>query len=264
VTPRRTIGGKGLNSGIRGGLWEKKHSDAMGESVFLFGWCVLRQTTQRNGTGLVLRGKPLTYADITADTGWPERTLQRWMARLQQAGYIEVSHSVYSRMVIRILNAKKFNPKQLDLPTSPCPSSTPEVAYSSTPTQADLTPLALADITTKSGGLKEGTEFEQKHLRSGVVATAPDSLNPWKVLGSNLPMGSPGFQKLFEHYFATRNGNPLSDAMERAIQSANKRGVKVPPQFFDAKRTIEHREAEELASPAETERPELEELPWAK
>ena len=72
MTPKRTpIGGKRLNSGIRGGLWEKKHSDAMGESVFLFGWLILRQTTQRNGTGLVLRGKPLTYADITSDTRWP-------------------------------------------------------------------------------------------------------------------------------------------------------------------------------------------------
>jgi hypothetical protein len=255
-----------LNSGIRGGLWEKKHSDAMGESVFLFGWLVLRQTTQRNGTGLVLRGKPLTYADITADTGWPERTLHRWMARLQQAAYIEVSHSVYSRMVIRILNAKKFNPKQLDLPTYPGPSSTPEVADSSRPTQAYLTRPPLADITTKSGLLKEGAEFEQKHLRSGVAAaaTASDTLNPWKVLGSDLPMGNPRFQKIFEHYYATRNGNLLSDAMERAIQRALKIGAKVPPPFYDAKRTVERREADELASPAESERPELEELPWAK
>jgi hypothetical protein len=228
----------------------------MGESVFLFGWLVLRQTTQRNGTGLVLRGKPLTYADITADTGWPERTLRRWMARLRKAGYVEVKHSVYSRMVIRILNAKKFNPKQLELPTAHPPSSRPDVA--------DLTRPTLADITTKSGRLKEGAEFEQKHLRSGIAAAVFDSLDPWKVLGSDLPMGSPGFQKIFEHYYATRNGNLLSDAMERAIQLASKRGVKVPPPFFDAKRTVERREAEELASPAETERPELEELPWAK
>jgi hypothetical protein len=264
MTPRRAIGGRHLNSGIRGGLWEKKHSDAMGESVFLFGWLVLRQTTQRNGTGLVLRGKPLTYADITTDTGWPERTLQRWMARLQEAGYIEVSHSIYSRMVIRILNAKKFNPKQLDLPTLSSQSSTPEVADLSMPTQADSSTPLLADITTKSGGLKEGTEFEQKHLGSGVAAaaTASDTLNPWKVLGSDLPMGSPKFQAIFQHYFATRNGNPLSDAMERAIQKANKEKVKVPPQFFEAKRSVERREAEELASYADSERPELEDLPW--
>jgi hypothetical protein len=48
MTPRRAIGGKGLNSGIRGGLWEKKHSDAMADAVWLFGWLVLRQTTERN------------------------------------------------------------------------------------------------------------------------------------------------------------------------------------------------------------------------
>ena len=76
-------------------------------------------------------------------------------------------------------------------------------------------------------------------------------------------MGSPRFQRIFEHFGATRNGNSLSDAMERAIQSANKRGVKVPPKFFEAKRTVERREVEESAAPA-TERPELEELPWRK
>jgi len=109
---------------------------------------------------------------------------------------------------------------------------------------------------------KEGVKLSKRSEAEG--AAAPDSLNPWKILGSDLPMGSPRFQGIFEHYFATRNGNPLSDAMERAIVSANKRGVKVPPPFFDAKRTVERREAEELGSPADTERPELEELPWAK
>jgi len=76
-------------------------------------------------------------------------------------------------------------------------------------------------------------------------------------------MGSPRFQKIFEHYFAARNGNLLSDAMERAIQRANKEGVKVPPKFFEAKRGVERREAEEFAAPGEVI-PELEAEPWAK
>jgi hypothetical protein len=76
-------------------------------------------------------------------------------------------------------------------------------------------------------------------------------------------MGSPKFQRIVEHFFATRNGNPLSDAMERAIQLANKRGVKVPPPFFDAKRVIERREAEEVSAPSEVI-PELEAEPWAR
>jgi hypothetical protein len=150
MTPKRAIGGKALNSGIRGGLWDAKHYDRMGDAVWLFGWLVHRQTTQTNGTGLVLRGLPLTYAEISADTGWQERTLQRWMARLRRAGYIEVKHSIYSRMVIRILNAKKFSPKQFDL------------ALSSPPDVAEISPPTVMEMGTKSGGLKEGTEIEQK------------------------------------------------------------------------------------------------------
>jgi hypothetical protein len=106
---------------------------------------------------------------------------------------------------------------------------------------------------------------EQLTLQHG-VAVAPavsHSLNPWKLLGSDLPMGSPKFQRIVEHFFATRNGNPLSDAMERAIQLANKRGVKVPPPFFDAKRVIERREAQEVSAPSEVI-PELEAEPWAR
>jgi hypothetical protein len=165
MTPKRTIGGKTLNSGIRGGLWEKKHSDAMGLAVFLFGWLIHRQTTQRNGTGLVLRGKPLTYEDISADTGWPVRTLQRWMARLKREGYIEVQYSIYGRMVIRILNAKKFNPKQFDLPIFSNSSRPPTVAEVPTPT--------VAEVTTKSGGFKEGALGLSRNFFGGA---APDRL----------------------------------------------------------------------------------------
>jgi hypothetical protein len=120
----------------------------------------------------------------------------------------------------------------------------------------------LARLLTPPESTKEEAKLSKR--REVVGATAPDSSNPWKVLGSDLPMGSPKFQKIFEHYFATRNGNPVSDAMERAIQLANKQGVRVPKPFFDAKRTIERREAEELASLAGVERPELEELPWGR
>ena len=77
---RRSARATDLNSGIRGALFEKKHSDAMGEAVFLFGWLVTRQTKPN---GLVYGGHHFTYPEISEESGWPVRTLQRWMARLQ-------------------------------------------------------------------------------------------------------------------------------------------------------------------------------------
>jgi hypothetical protein len=91
-----------------------------------------------------------------------------------------------------------------------------------------------------------------------------DFFNPWKLLRSDLPMGSLSFQGLFRHYAATRKDNPLSEAMERTIQQANKQGVRVPPPFFEAKRKVERREKAELAGPVGGEIPELEAEPWAK
>lgn len=104
-----------LNSGIRGGLWEKKHSDAMGSAVFLFGWLVHRQTKEVHGSGLVWRGHPFTYEEISAGSGWPVATVRTWMRRLVEKRYIEVRYTCYKQMVIRIPKAKKFGAKQIHL-----------------------------------------------------------------------------------------------------------------------------------------------------
>ena len=162
MTPKRAIGGKGLNSGIRGGLWDEKHRKKMGPALCLFGKLVHWQTKQKNGEGLVLGGRTLTYQEISDDTHWSVRSLQRWMARLRKHGYIDVKHSSYSKMVIRILHAKKFNPQQLEFPATGQEPSAPNVAEmtaSSPPEVAELSPPDVADMDTKSGGLKERTDF---------------------------------------------------------------------------------------------------------
>lgn len=149
------FGGRHLNAGIRGGLFEVKHWDKMGDAIWLFGWLVHRQTKQR---GLVLGGHALTYREIQEDTGYPERTLRRWMARLQREGYVSVKHSSYCKLVVTVLNAKKFNPRQLELPVPAQESTRPEMADSTCP--------SLADTAARSGRLKEGAESEQKIPRS--------------------------------------------------------------------------------------------------
>jgi len=163
--------------------------------------------------------------------------------------------------LMRYEKAAKFPRLEMpdNLPERLCDAHIAATGDSQSPRAAMFPPHRSS---TPAASTKEGVKLSKRREVEG--AAAPDSLNPWKVLGSDLPMGSPQFQRIFEHYFATRNGNPISDAMERTIVSANKRGVKVPPPFYDAKRNVERREAEELASPVGIERPELEELPWAK
>ena len=133
-----------FNSGVRGGLFEKKHSDAMGESIFLFGWLVTRQT---KSDGLVFGGHAFTYPEISEESGWPVRTLERWMARLRAGGYVRVKHTTYCRMIIWVLNPKKFSP-----------STPPEMAD----LNASPTPPTVADSTARSGGLKHRSVIGSK------------------------------------------------------------------------------------------------------
>lgn len=170
LAPRAAIGGKGMNSGIRGGLWDEKHFRRMGSAIWLFGWLVHRQTTQRHGEGLVLRGKGIDYTTISEDTGFSERTLQRWMATLIRGGYVSVKHTCYKRLVIRVLNAKKFAPLQLALPQS-FPQGNPQ-SY----------PPTLAVIGTKNGGFKEGVKIERQKTTTTAhtarrAVTPPEDVN---------------------------------------------------------------------------------------
>jgi hypothetical protein len=80
----------------------------MGNAVWLFGWLLLRQTTEGKDQGLVLRGKPITYHFIEQDTGFLIETVRRWLRTLRRAGYISTQQT-RAGLRITIQKAKKFN-----------------------------------------------------------------------------------------------------------------------------------------------------------
>lgn len=162
--------GKHLNTGLRGGLLTDRHYRAMRESVWLFAWLVQRQTTQRMGTGLVLRGRPITYGEIAEDTGWPVDRIREWMRKLRGGGYISVKYSVYSRMVIRILKAKKFAEKQLGFPCG----NTVEKPVENRPGAPPSSRGKSHDILSKKPHLKERVKNERnKEGAKGVRESRP-------------------------------------------------------------------------------------------
>ena len=65
---------------------------------------------------------------------------------------------------------------------------------------------------------------QEEEVKAAVAATTT-SLDVWKVLGLKIPIGPLHFQKLWEHYFTARIGELLSEAMERCIQAAQRRGA---------------------------------------
>lgn len=152
---RHPLLGGGLNIGLQHGLISKKHIDSMGMSIWLYAWCIWRQT-KRNG--LVLGGSPLTYSRIERDLGCPRRTVQRWLKALQVGGYIEVTYLSFKRLKIRILKPKKHGTKQMPLPMEQCARSgaypTAECAKSGA-----SVPPKVAHIHAKSGAFKQSSTW---------------------------------------------------------------------------------------------------------
>lgn len=105
-------------SGLKGGLFEEKHRQAMGEAIWLFGWLVTRQSQvqeKSDGTldGLPHYGNPLTDAEISEDTGFPVRSIQHWRKVLIMTGYIRTVRVGNLGLIYFINKAKKKarNPK---------------------------------------------------------------------------------------------------------------------------------------------------------
>ena len=78
----------------------------MGPAIWLFGWLCSRQTRPN---GLVHGGTCFTYKKIADDMGETPRRIERWLWKLRHEKYVEVKHGNYKRLVIRILNQKKYS-----------------------------------------------------------------------------------------------------------------------------------------------------------
>ena len=61
----------------------------------------------------------------------------------------------------------------------------------------------------------------------------------WKALGVNLPIGAPQFQFEWEEFYGQHLDRPVVEVMEGFIQHQQGRAQKIPPPFFEAKRTLE-------------------------
>jgi hypothetical protein len=92
--------------GVKNGLLEPKHIQAMGEAVWLFLWCIDKVTKETDGWGVVLGGKPIRYAEVQQQLGIAERTYKRWLEILRQHEYIKTTRAPYG-LVIKVNKTKK-------------------------------------------------------------------------------------------------------------------------------------------------------------
>jgi hypothetical protein len=166
-----------MNIGLHDGIIHEDHRQKMGEAIWLYKWLVKRQT-RRNG--LVLGGAPITYDRIHQETLYPVRNMQRWMARLREKAYVEVTYLNYKAMKIRILRPKKFGFKQIPLPLEQTAKSGGSSQGVPPAKSGGSVPPYVADGSVKSGGSKQSgtlssneTPERERALPDGIAGLVP-------------------------------------------------------------------------------------------
>lgn len=211
-----------------------EHCGRIDHAIWEFLWCIDKVTEERDGIGVVLGGAPVKIPKIAADLRQDEKTIRLHLATLEKHGYIQRTRTPYG-FVVRVLNSRKFGiwrPRENGKDARSLPGETTR--------ERPVSPAEMPDLSGCFARNKEDAAVDS------TVDAAEDAAAAWKAIGTER-LGTPRFRAKWEFLFAHRNGNPLSDAMERCIVGCQGAGVKVPPPFFDAKRRVE---ASETVSPA--------------
>jgi hypothetical protein len=207
------------------GLLTRKHWARIGNTLWVFLWLLDRTTLERDGWGIVLGGRPVRDEEIATCFGFHRNKTANHRRTLLRSRYIEATRTPYG-FVYRVRNSRKFGiwgkkrSTEIDdsLPRDPPKPVTPD-------------PPKPVE-TKKTMQLDHPVEAEE-------TAAANPSIEPWKAIHVEMPIGNQDFQKSWKFFFAHRNGTPLSETMERCIQAWQQKRHKVPPPFFEAKRQVE-------------------------
>jgi hypothetical protein len=169
-------------TGLITGLFDYKHAEKMDMAIYLFGWLVSRQTgVAADGRGLVLYGNPVSYARIIRETGFPRRTLERWMNRLREGGYISTERRSRG-MQILIFNQKKFSYAQGHFSTGNVQPDMPPLAHIDAPKVAHEYVTDGASESRKPYKNQHDAHASFKHsignkyIKTNTGASAPASL----------------------------------------------------------------------------------------
>ncbi len=95
--------------GLRDGVLEEKHQRQMGQARWLFDWLISKETSEKDGIGIVNYGKPLTTNEISLALGRPQKTIKRWISRLRTWAYIRTTKTLSQGLIFTIHKAKRFN-----------------------------------------------------------------------------------------------------------------------------------------------------------
>jgi hypothetical protein len=225
-----------------------EHCSRIACAIWVFLWCIDKVTEEREGSGIVFGGAPVKMSKIAADLEIGEHSVRRHFDQLEHERYIRRRRTPYG-FVIEVLNSRKFEiwHSRENVKSG---RSLPRESVQERP----VSPTPLASLTDENGRNKEDAAVDSAIDAAGQAATS------WRAIGTD-KLGTPRFRSRWEFLFAHRNGNPISDAMERCIVSCQESGIPVPKPFYDAKRRVEATEKDEDASRDHERKGRLDYLP---
>jgi hypothetical protein len=231
------------------GLISAKHRDAMGISLWTFLWLLDRITTERDGWGIVLGGKPVKDTEIAKCLGVHKNAVHAERERLLEREYITARRTPYG-FVYQVRKSRKFGIWSKKRVTGSCDSPPERVTGScgSEPQEVVIPESQDPVITKKTQQLKYSSDAAV--VPQAATATDPD--DHWKAIGCGLAMGTREFRNIWKFFHGNRNGAPISEAMERTILRAQDRNISIPRPFYEAKRRVEADETKQRTSIAES------------
>lgn len=183
-------------------MFEKKHREKMGSAIWLFGWLCTRQTKDN---GLVHGGTLFTYPEIASDMDESPRRIERWMWKLRDEGYISVKHGLYKKLVIRVLNQRKFPKKQKTFaeanPDFHIHQQTADIK--STSKRRNYIRPHLADMNTRNGGFngeKRREERKSEEIPSRNVVSMQERSPELVAATARMENEIPAFERFRSEY----------------------------------------------------------------
>lgn len=226
-------GGTNYSFPVSNGLLTPEHRRSLGSALWEFLWFIDRTTcNDRDGCGLVLGGRPITYASIAQCLGCSERAVRTNCRRLAAHGYIRMQRAPHG-LKVWVTKSKKFHWKRPAESRRPLDRRVEENRHSD---RRGTAAQIGRNVPMHIDNTSDTSQDRKQALRFGSIGEA------WKALELWYPIGSPEFRIQWEALFEVGNRQPLCLLMEQCITYCRDHGVRVPREFYDLKRRAEEGE----------------------
>jgi hypothetical protein len=173
--------------------------------------------TGRDGNKL---GYPIAY--LAGVLQMDEVALNNALRLLKEHEHITLDETAPESYVIGIINWEKYQSE-----------------YLRQKTYRKVTSIVTNDSTSR---LPVEGEKKEKRGRVEVEVEEKDAAAAFRSIGFTAPFGHANFQAIWWDEWLNPKGRWVTEMMEATIQRCQEDKIKVPPQFYDAKRDVEIRE----------------------